>query len=95
MPENKHTLGPWMVGYSDGSGAREGEYCITNGTQAVVVGGESFGSSHGVRRIEDARLIAAAPDLLEALKQVVTRCGPRSQDGQMARAAIAKAEGQS
>lgn len=40
-----------------------------------------------------ARLIAAAPDLLAALKLVVMRCGPNSEDGKQARAAIAKSEG--
>lgn len=42
----------------------------------------------------DARLIAAAPDLLAALVLVVQRCGPLSEDGKIARAAIAKATGQ-
>lgn len=41
----------------------------------------------------NARLIAAAPELLEALKLVVTRCGPNATDGKIALAAIAKAEG--
>lgn len=38
-------------------------------------------------------LAASAPELLAALKMVVSRCGPKSRDGQIAREAIAKAEG--
>jgi hypothetical protein len=41
----------------------------------------------------DARLITAAPDLLEALQKIAERHSDRSVDGQLAREAIAKATG--
>lgn len=58
--EHKHTSGPWRVCdpmSSDKTYGIDG----TDGTAVVW-----FGSTHqeGIRRIEDARLIAAAPDLL-------------------------------
>lgn len=42
---------------------------------------------------EDARLIAAAPDLLKALKQIEFDWDGEEEDMYEARAAIAKAEG--
>lgn len=43
----------------------------------------------------DARLIAAAPDVLEALKAVMRVADRHTAEFDMARAAIAKAEGRS
>jgi len=42
---------------------------------------------------EHARLIAAAPELLEALKEILARSGFNQGEWRAARAAIAKAEG--
>lgn len=44
---------------------------------------------------EHKAMLAAGPDLYEALALVVSRCGPRSEDGAIARAALAKARGES
>lgn len=41
----------------------------------------------------NARLIAAAPELLAALILLEKRCGPLAEDGKIARAAIARATG--
>jgi hypothetical protein len=43
---------------------------------------------------ESARLIAAAPDLLEALKNYVDGCSLGVNAAEVARAAIARAEGE-
>lgn len=64
-----HTPGPWKIGYSDGSGASDGIYITNASNEAIVRGGNPDGYlCHGVLRPCDARLIAAAPDLLKALK---------------------------
>lgn len=82
---NKHTPGPWAVGFHDGSGCgsdNEGAY-ITAGDHAnvldsvntvVVRGGvDTWNVKLGVLRPEDACLISAAPDLLRELKDIRDR----------------------
>lgn len=86
---NKHTPGPWecvsnivrTVRSSDGSGGFLVAECPA-----------SIGS-----RLEDARLIAAAPELLAALNAMLTHMGMDEDEWNkptfdQARAAIAKAE---
>lgn len=60
------------------------------------------GVAHDIENIDDARLIAAAPELLEALKQILKMYGPSTEYCHEAQAAwetveraIAKAEGRS
>ena len=53
---------------------------------------EGFGLAGRIRP-EDARLIASAPELLEALKETVRVHGSEMGPNHVARAAIAKAEG--
>ena len=100
---NKHTKGPWFnCGY--------GEYADYNGKCIIVLGDDN------TRRVTvvlgrntpetqaNARLIAAAPELLEALEnlhaniaeyaQINNLGGFDNQDMQQARAAIAKAKGE-
>ena len=80
MSNTKHTLGPWEW---DGNWLRgDGKLILwyttdDNGTHA---------------KFEDARLIAAAPDLLEALQRYISHCDGKAEE--MARAAIAKATGE-
>lgn len=105
-----YTPGPWKVGYSDGSGAedipREGAEITDESDKAIVRGGSPEGDiAYGVLWVEDARLMAAAPELLEALKEsasliaviadVVCEEDRDSIDELLPRlnAAIAKAEG--
>lgn len=90
-----HTPGPWQHEYHDGRG--EG-YILGPDGQAVVIGGRSdWGVMRGVLAPDDARLIAAAPDLLEALTSILSEWHVRG-DGRVdsatadaALAAIAKA----
>ena len=82
---SKHTPGPWRIGTPPPNGEQ------TIGTQhGLMVAVVTTGS--GVPTKANARLIAAAPELLEALQEIVN-----AADGdaglKKARAAIAKATG--
>lgn len=73
----KHTPKPWILGEYD---AALGYDCMTGGVKAgpVYLDGAQYGQRPGEdiepdqleRMMADARLIAAAPDLLEALEGV-------------------------
>ena len=67
MVESKHTPGPWVVTGRLG----HGWHIAPN--IAVAYGGDASG--HGVDGEANANLIAAAPYLLAALKDVVAACG--------------------
>ena len=86
----QHTPGPWEI---------EQESCDEYWVDGVHY---NVGPSIAIRSLEDARLIAAAPDLLEALicieKEMVDGHGFPLEDGEMlaldkVRAATAKATG--
>ena len=92
---SKHTPGPWEVAYQDKNG------------QSVVKGEHIEVATcwhHCVGSIEkemhaNARLIAAAPELLEALKEIVDAADGAGWEQldpsfKKARAAIAKATGE-
>ena len=98
-----HTPGPWVVRTIDQSLAtvetQDGEYIICNAAQ---LRGDDWKTEHSERKA-NARLIAAAPDLLAALQRIVAaldkqvasphlaeRASPLAQ----AKAAIAKATGE-
>lgn len=88
-----HTPGPWSVRPS--SNAENGA-----AWRDIVSDGQAFGPSYVGEALErDAYLIAAAPDLIEALRAVVAMemmlpDHPKRQAAyRNARAAIAKAEG--
>lgn len=81
---NKHTPSPWTIRESP--------------THVTVVGSDNETIFHDDKRlphvIEDARLIAASPDLLEALKVLVDNGGIGPEEMfDIARAAIVKATG--
>ena len=97
----KHTPGPWYVG----SGTYEGRNIYS---VASVTDDDGFTYQPIVASAEDdgidcwdanARLIAAAPDLLEALKDMVDlvelMCPFDGPQQRKARAAIARATGES
>jgi len=78
----QHTPGPWEVGYCTWND--EGNVCYE--LRGIKQGGAA-----------DARLIAAAPDLLEALKRLMggtTTLQDAQEAAQQARAAIVKATGE-
>lgn len=86
-----HTQGPWVAMYD----SRRENYQIYAGTTAgqrhwiATTKCESVPANHKA----NAHLIAAAPELLEALVLLEKRCGPNAADGNFARAIIAKATG--
>lgn len=96
----KHTPGPWKVGEHPGDGSG-------SGWRKVLSEGGTFSPAFVCNAyINDAHLIAAAPDLLEELKHMrATLCAEldKEQDGsgydrcqqalEKAALAIAKAEG--
>lgn len=82
-----HTPGPWTAG-NDG-------YIYSAGD---IVADSTFGCLPQIEGDHNARLIAAAPDLLEALMRLVYTYQPRDdyekQSLVIARAAIRKAKGE-
>lgn len=70
----KHTPGPWVVVESDKSPKRAAAWVCTVGNNpndpavfSTVLDGDKFVFGD---KLADARLIAAAPDLLEALRNI-------------------------
>jgi len=80
MGDAQHTPGPWTVG--EGTGYRN-QIAIEPTIGCVYGAGENVKAN--------ARLVAAAPDLLEALKGVVRVADRKTVEFDAARAAIAKA----
>ena len=62
-----HTPGPWTVGISTDRGARQG--------RVYVLAGQPFRTVTVAESETDARLIAAAPDLLTLAHQYASECG--------------------
>jgi hypothetical protein len=91
----KHTQGPWQVGYAvDDYGDTEIiiEKITSSGSLLVAV---AVGGLLGQEA--NARLIAAAPDLLAVLQELIDIEGPQPGTAtwaDKARAAIAKATGE-
>ena len=101
----KYTPGPWNIGSSDLPVSRMSIHCkghkdSCHSTVALMVSRGVIGISHD-EEFANARLIAAAPDLLEALKDCVAvmdreLAGLKAIQPELssARAAIAKATGE-
>ena len=105
MTDTKHTPGPWLV-VSDESAAQVTGYPCIHAADYTVVGIEGMFGHIGTD-FANAHLIAAAPDLLDALEQSTKEwvelamsgdCGNWDVDQMSvvtnARAAIAKAKGE-
>ncbi len=98
-----HTKGPWHVGAGNG----EGSIFAENGRTRLEIGGTTLypiaRMGRGWNEAEDeanARLIAAAPELLEALREMLSMFGDHEQYDEdsaqvisQTRQVIAKAEG--
>jgi hypothetical protein len=95
----KHTPGPWRVLYVLDTNRTEDRHRVTVCTPYKYTKPEhtpeqhvaDCGRSDDQTALANARLIAAAPDLLYALRGIVNGTSPNWLD--IARAAIAKAEG--
>ena len=83
---NAHSPGPWSFEVEENGD----EFRLSDVNNEVIVGGCGCCGSPWCN-LADARLIAAAPDLLEAL-QLIADVGDRAAT-EISRAAIAKAEG--
>ena len=96
----KHTPGPWNA---DKATYHNGyiEYFVRRDGDAVAITGDITDPETKQPSEANAQLIAAAPDLLEALKWIMSECRVFCQDSMdiddgavySAREAIAKAEG--
>lgn len=103
MSELKHTTGPWEATFTDILGCSVDGYCRIRPTNREMFGHHTsleIATLHLIDEVEqqaNARLIAAAPDLLEALinlERVSGMASMRDDPGRVAaRAAIAKATG--
>lgn len=92
---NGHTPGPWRMDH-DGS-----NWMVVTDDYPEMVDVWGFNGMPAVEVVANVRLIAAAPDLLEALDDLlIAYCDPGNQGGdhddkvEAARAALAKAKGQ-
>lgn len=75
---------PWSWGWN-------GDVCAVWGVAIVVVGDGNSKAADRKAREEHARLLSAAPELLEALQELRYACTDKAE--RMADAAIAKALG--
>jgi len=89
----KHTPGPWEVTEyesgdftitAQGRGPCDGDICGTTMRPEEHDENASYAN---------ARLIAAAPELLEVLEMLVSNVGPSTSDIAVARAGLSKAKG--
>lgn len=88
---SKHTPGPWRV-------EADGNIVDQDGCDVIASHADAEGGHYLAATEEDRRLIAAVPDLLEAceaLLDAVVRRDHKDKALRTARAAIAKAKGQS
>ena len=93
MTQGKHTPGPWRAGASTFCRG-DGEIQMRVYTDHPPTEFDVFGDNLSA----NARLIAAAPDMLEALKNLLAvhegEGGTKYHAGDIARAAIARATGE-
>jgi hypothetical protein len=83
-----HTPGPWRLTEPENIATS-----ISGPDGELVVGGEFDGQMVPFKSLADARLCAAAPDLLQALLRVIAIADRKTDEFDAARAAIAKATG--
>lgn len=96
---DKHTPGPWEISKSGKMpiyvAAKDGRWKDAPGTIIGTVGTISHGTGDFREDIANARLIAAAPDMLAALCEIRKHAADyqRGQIASVAAAAIARATG--
>lgn len=106
--EQKHTPGPWaergwsvtgptaVADYVAIMSVKEGVAGVFTAPVAQTRGKSVICTAYGMSQEEataNARLLGAAPELLEALQACYAALHPHSDEGRVARAAIAKATG--
>lgn len=101
MSEMKHTPGPWKFdpAYATYGRYSRGEPAVIETPRGDIIIDQGVGRGHDEAKA-NARLIAAAPELYEALKAIFPDDGHNESDGcedhracLFARAALAKVEG--
>ncbi len=96
----KHTTGPWVIHPDDDLHPEYSGHVMTRDGYAVADCILEWSSIEECEQIANARLIAAAPDLLEALRDCLRRIDDADETYgpdhavTKARAAIAKATGE-
>ena len=98
LPATPHTPGPWRIRQPKGGGTA---HIIWRNDEGPGFAGETNTNhriiARDIHREADARLIAAAPDLLAALETLTREWdlgrSPLAAEWSKARAAIAKTEG--
>ena len=91
---NKHTPGPWFVDHKSPFLVRAGD--DIDGRHIAHIGPANYTPRFDVDE-PNAKLIAAAPDLLEALSEIINDGGKfvmTNETHRKARAAIARARGE-
>lgn len=87
MSETKFTHGPWML---------SGQQKISNGKRLIAITQGRLEVNNGLdENMANANLIAAAPDLYNALETLTTYCEIKGIPTDAAYAALAKARGES
>ena len=98
MSEWKHTPGPWLLQETTVYALNEERIPVNRFTASIDSGWRNEKSRISRKEVEaNARLISAAPELLEALELVMDRLVDRHESDEaaiMARVAIAKATGE-
>jgi hypothetical protein len=92
MENVNHTPAPWHICETTGRGLKlirdANGYCVAEAVNPAVQAAQYINAD------ANARLIAAAPDLLAALDEIFNGVGMTGPTMDAARAAIAKAKGQ-
>lgn len=96
MENINHTQAPWHICETTGRGLKlirdQRGYCVAEAVKPAMQAAQYINAD------ANARLIAAAPELLEALEKVqdwLAGCSTRETMARMVRDAIAKAKGES
>jgi hypothetical protein len=96
----EHTPGPWLIEKNYSNGCEIGPWIMTgrrpSGERNIIAniaGAPYLEADKGANTYANARLVTAAPDLLEALQEVVAISDRKHNAWDKAHAAIAKATG--